>query len=96
MVSCLCHIADSTYLLGIHNAKLRVWDEQKEQEMCQISVDPLSSIKRVINTNNYILKTKKNGLKLLTIRDLELKKITIQHLLDVIENGSFFTESLQV
>jgi hypothetical protein len=95
-VICLCHITDSFYLVGF-NSKLRVWDQQKEQEMCHISDDSLDSIKRVMNTNSYILRTRGiEGLKLLTISDLESKKFTIQQLLDYENDCDNLTESLQV
>ena len=29
-VSCLCHITDSLYLVGLVGDGLRVWDQQKE------------------------------------------------------------------
>jgi hypothetical protein len=48
-----------------------VWDEQKEQEMYQFGDDNLDSIKRVMSTDYYILKTELSGLKLFTINDLE-------------------------
>jgi hypothetical protein len=50
--------------------------------MCEIIDDRLDSIKRVMNTNNYILKTRCNGLKLLTISGLESKQFIVSHLLE--------------
>ena len=58
-------------MLGLSGANPIVWDEQKEQEMYQISVDRVCSIKRVMRTDYYILKTEDKGLKLLAINDLE-------------------------
>ena len=48
-----------------------------------------------MSTDNYILKIANDGVKLLTINDLESKKFTVQHLLDVKDDGNF-TDSLQV
>ena len=95
-VSCLCHITDSLLLVGFIRDGLIIWDQQKEEEICQIIDYSLDSIKRVINTDNFIIKTKfKNELKLLTIRNMESKKFNIQNLLEVKDNGNY-TESLQV
>jgi hypothetical protein len=81
----LCHVNDSLYLVGLGGYGLRVWDQNKEQEMYKISHDSLVSIKRVMNTDNYILRTFKNGLKLLTINNLEF---TLQDLLEVKDEGN--------
>jgi hypothetical protein len=37
MVTCLCRINDSNYLLGFNQDKLRVWNHQTEQEIYLIS-----------------------------------------------------------
>ena len=37
MVTCLCHITDTLYLVGFFSDKLRVWNEQNEQEMIVIN-----------------------------------------------------------
>lgn len=79
-VTSLSHIADSISLVGSNKDGLKAWNQQNKQDICQISDDRLVSIKRVMNS--YILRTE-NRLKLLTIRDLESKKFTIQHLLEV-------------
>jgi hypothetical protein len=78
-VTCLCHITDSLLLVGyIGDNKLIVWDHQKELEIFKIIDDQLiDSIKRVMKTDYYILKTRCNGLKLLTINDLESNKFTV-------------------
>ena len=83
VVTSLCHITDSKYLVGFENAKLVVWDEKKEQEMYQIIDDGVYSIKRVMRTDNYIISKRNDGVKLLNIFDLQNKKFTVQHLLDV-------------
>jgi hypothetical protein len=69
-VWCLCYLTDSIYLLGFSDDKLRVWDQQKEQEMYQMNDDSVESIKRVMKTDNFILRIYDYGLKLLSIRDL--------------------------
>ena len=63
--------------------------------MCQISDGPVDSMKRVMTTDNYILKKRNEGLKLLTINDSESKQFTLQHLLDV-KGDENFTDCLQV
>ena len=63
--------------------------------MCQISDGPIDSMKRVMNTDNYILKKRNDGLKLLTINDLKSKQFTVQHLFDV-KGDVNYTDSLQV
>ena len=60
-----------------------------------ISNDGLDSIKRVMSTNYYIIKTSSKGLMLLTLNDLESKQFTIQDLLEV-KDGSNYTDSLNV
>ena len=67
----LCHIADSLYLVGFIDDGLIVWDEKKDQQVVQICPDHVISIKRILSTNSYIIKTKQNGLKLLTIKNLK-------------------------
>jgi hypothetical protein len=79
----LCHITDTICLVGFKDAKLIVWDEEKEQEMYHINIDKVDSIKRVMSTDNYILKKRNDGLELLIINDCESKKFTLQHLLNV-------------
>ena len=68
-VGCISHISESLYLVG-HNG-LIVWDEQTDQELFQICEDQVCSIKRILNTNTYIIKTEENGLKLLKIKNLK-------------------------
>ena len=63
--------------------------------MYVISNDGLDSMKRVMSTDHFILKTSSTGLKLLTLNDLESKKFTIQDLLEV-KDGSNYTDSLNV
>ena len=48
-----------------------------------------------MSTDHYILKTESNGLMLLTINDLELKKFAFQHFLGF-NDESNWTDSVQV
>ena len=65
--------------------------------MCEIIDERLDSIKRVMNTDNYILKTRRNGLKLLTISDLESKQFIVQDLIEVKFDDYYNnTDTLQV
>jgi hypothetical protein len=63
--------------------------------MYNLNVYPVDSIKRVMSTDNYILRKRNDGLKLLTINDLESKKFAVQDFLDYNCDGNF-TDSLQV
>lgn len=94
-VTCICHLKDSIYLLGFNKDKLRVWNQETEQEMYLISEDRLYSIKRVLSTEYFILKTDNNGLKLLTVNDLGSNQFTIQDFLEAKDEGNY-TDSLQV
>ena len=67
----LCHIAQSLYLVGFIFDGLIVWDENTDQQVLEICQDYVISIKRILTTNSYIIKTKNNGLKLLTIKNLK-------------------------
>jgi hypothetical protein len=53
----LCHVTDSLYLLGLVDDGLILWNEQTDQLLSKICDDTVSSIKRVMTTNNYIIKT---------------------------------------
>ena len=65
--------------------------------MLRISFVGVCSIKRVMSTNNYILKNINDKISLLTINDLELKSFTLQHLLEDKDDGcDNLTDSLQV
>jgi hypothetical protein len=72
-----------------------VWNQQNEQEMYKICDDQVDSIKRVMKTDNFILRTRYIGLKLLSISDLESRYFNIQLLLEV-KDGGYFTDSIQV
>jgi hypothetical protein len=78
----LCHITDSIYLVGLMIYDLVVWNEQTDQRLFKISSHMVSSIKRVMNTNHFIIKTMwiaggGNGVMMLTINDLESKLFSV-------------------
>ena len=65
--------------------------------MLKICADEVYSIKRVLATDSYILKTLKDGVKLLTFKEEEDKQFSIQHLLEAEESSwGNFTDSLQL
>ena len=65
--------------------------------MYHFGEDDVFSIKRVMSTDNYILKKYKGGVKLLTINDFEQNKFTLQHMLDVQDNQyGWLTGCIQV
>ena len=61
--------------------------------MYQISDDRVYSIKRVMSSDNYILK-RHNGLKVLTINNLKQKQFTIKQLLEFKDDYANYTDSL--
>jgi hypothetical protein len=63
-------ITESIYLVGLYNL-LIVCDQKTDQKLFQISKDSVVSIKRVMTTNNFIIKTVEEGVKLLSINDLK-------------------------
>ena len=83
-VGSLCHATDSLYLLGFYNpGKLVVWNEQTGQQLIQICDDRVLSIKRVMNSNKFIIKTaRKKGVKVLTMNDFKSNQYSLKHLLD--------------
>jgi hypothetical protein len=64
----LCHVTDSLYLLGLYWNGLILWNEQTDQLVSKICDSTVSSIKRVMTTNNYVIKTNE-GVKVVTIND---------------------------
>ena len=70
-VNTICHNAESLYLVGFFDEGLIVWNEKTDQKLLQVCQDRVFSIKRTLTKKNYIIKTKENGLKLLTIKNLE-------------------------
>ena len=74
---------------------LIVWDEHTDQQVLEICHDHVISIKRILTTNSYIIKTKQNGLNLLTIKNLKNSLYSIQNLLEAKEEvGYNYTDSL--
>ena len=69
-VRSLCHVADSLYLVGFWYDGLILWNEQTDQLLSEICDDRVWSIKRVMTTNNYVIKTRNEGVKVVTINDL--------------------------
>jgi hypothetical protein len=95
LVRSLCHVTHSLYLVGFRDDGLILWNEQTDQLLSQICGGGVFSIKRVITTNNYLIKTYE-GVKVVTINDLMTSKFSVQHLLDAKEDGWNFTDSLQL
>ena len=93
-VTSLCHVTDSLYLVGLHNGGLILWNEQTDHLLFKICDDVVTSIKRVLTTNNYVFKTYK-GVKVVTINDSVPQKFSIQHLLDA-ESKNYYNDSLQL
>lgn len=82
----ICLISESFYLLGFYKDDgLIVWNEHSDQQLYHICPDRVFSIKRILYTNTYIIKTKENGLKLLYIKNFEKLKYSLQHLLNAEE-----------
>jgi hypothetical protein len=81
-VESLCHLADSVYLVGFTHDGLVAWDEKKDQLLFKISKDEAFSIKRLLTTNSFLIKTGEGGVKVLTIDDLSSKKFSFKLLLE--------------
>jgi hypothetical protein len=69
MIKAICQIAESLFLVGFYHDGLILWNEESEEQLLQICQDQVCSIKRILTTNTYIIKTRKNGLKSLTIKN---------------------------
>jgi hypothetical protein len=95
-VRSLCHVTHSLYLVGFDGGDgLILWNEQTDQLLSQICGGTVLSIKRVITTNNYLIKTNE-GVKVVTINDLMPLKFSVQHLLDAKEYYWNKSDSLQL
>jgi hypothetical protein len=95
-VRSLCHVTHSLYLVGFYNdGGLILWNEQTDQLLSQICGGGVFSIKRVITTNNYLIKTDE-GVKVLTINDLKSKQFSLKHLLDAKEYIYNYSDSVQL
>jgi hypothetical protein len=84
-VRSLCHVTDSLYLVGFVDDGLIMWNELTDQLLSEICDGGVLSIKRVITINNYVIKTNKEGVKVVTINDLKSKQFSLKHLLDAKE-----------
>jgi hypothetical protein len=80
-VTSLCHVTHSLYLVGFWDDGLILWNEQTDQLLSEICGGRVFSIKRVITTNNYLIKTDE-GVKVVTINDLKSNQFSLKHLLD--------------
>jgi hypothetical protein len=49
-----------------------------------------------MTTNNYVIKTRNEGVKVVTINDLVSLRFSVQHLLDAKQEFSTLTDSLQL
>jgi len=95
-VRSLCHVTHSLYLVGFGwGDGLILWNEQTDQLLSQICGGSVFSIKRVITTNNYLIKTYE-GVKVVTINYLMPLKFSVQHLIDAKEYWGVPTDSLQL
>jgi hypothetical protein len=94
-VRSLCHVTHSLYFVGFGDDGLILWNEHTDQLLSKICDDTVWSIKRVMTTNNYVIKTDE-GVKVVTINELEPFKFSVQHLLDAREDWSNLTDSLQL
>jgi hypothetical protein len=96
-VKSLCHVTHSLYLVGFFYGEdgLILWNEQTDQLLSEICGGGVFSIKRVITTNNYLIKTYE-GVKVVTINDLMPLKFSVQHLLDSKDTWVIPTDSLQI
>ena len=89
----LCHVTDSLYLLGLNWHGLILWNEQTNQLLYKISKHRVWSIKRVLSTNNYLIKTFE-GVNIVPIYHSEPFKKKL-HLLDA-KDAFYKTDSLQL
>lgn len=69
-VRSICHIAESLYLVGFKEDGLIVWNEETDQQLLKICRYRVFSIKRILTTKTFIIKTHKKGIKSLTIKNL--------------------------
>ena len=80
-----------------------MWDVKTDQEPFQVSDDKVCQIKRVMDTNDFIIKSKTEegkteGVKLLTIKmdSEQQEKFSLRNLPEAKAEWSNFTDSLQV
>ena len=83
--------------MGVYDKKeLVVWDERKDTQMVSICNDiRVLSIKRLGSTCNFIIKSERDKLGVVTIKDIQKpEQISIRHLNFV--KGSKYTESMHL
>ena len=80
-----------------------MWDVKTDQEPFQVSDDKVCQIKRVMDTNDFIIKSrteegKTEGVKLLTIKmdSEQQEKFSLRNLPEAKAEWSNFTDSLQL
>jgi Neuraminidase (sialidase) len=94
-VRSLCQIIDRIYLVGFEDHGLIVWDEESDKQLFKISHDKVFSIKRVKTANSFIIKTERQGVKVLIIDDLKLQQFSLKILLEANEDFVLnYTDSL--
>lgn len=71
-----------------------LWNEQTDQQLHKICYGTVLSIKRVLTTNNYIIKTRNDIVKLVTISGLESLEFSVQNLLEAKEWMGNITDSI--
>ena len=93
----MCLIADSKYLVGLENENMiALWDEQTDQHLLRISGDLAWSIKRVLASNAFLLKTQRDGLKLMTFENLARNQHSLKQFHGTKEVWGNPADSLQV
>ena len=67
----LVYLTDSLYLIGHYKEGLFVWNEKTDTKLFTInSDDSVYKIHRVLSTKTFIMKSPKDGIKVLKIEDL--------------------------
>ena len=56
----ICHIAGSFYFLGLEE-QLCLWNEDTDEQIYRVISHDIFSIKRVMTTNTFIIRSKKGG-----------------------------------
>ena len=78
----LCSVTDSIYLVGFFGDGLFLWNKQTDQLLSKICGGGVFSIKRVMNTNYFVIKTWHKGVELITINDFDSFKFSARLLFD--------------
>ena len=85
LISWLSHLNDSLYLVRVHDKKeLVVWDERTDTQLVSIFNDiHVVSIKRLGTTCNFITKSARDEVSVVTIKDIQkAEQISIRHLVE--------------